>query len=64
MNPQFVGDAAVAAAEIEEKVFNSTRSATVYQSVASNAIRVAGQAVDLPEVIRIALGEPKGLISG
>ena len=43
-NPNFVGDQA--AAEIEDKVFKSTRSATVYQSVASNAIRVAAQAAD------------------
>ncbi len=60
-NPGFAGDAAAAAAACEAAIFSGAHSATVYSSIAANAVRVATQAADLNEVLRVARGEPRGI---
>jgi hypothetical protein len=58
-NPRFLGDATAAATDCERAVFASSRSLTVYQSIAANAVRVAKEAAGLAEVLRVAKGKPK-----
>ena len=58
-NPKFLGDALAAATDCEKDVFESSRSLTVYQSIAANAVRVAREAGGLAEVIRVAKGQPR-----
>lgn len=62
MNPNFAGDVSVGAAKLEMAIFqNGHSTATVYQSVASNAIRVtAGSTGNLEEILRVATGQPRG----
>lgn len=57
-NPRFLGEATAAAADCEKAVFDSSRSLSVYQSVAANAVRVAREAGGLEEVLRVARGQP------
>lgn len=47
------------AAQCEQKIYDSTKSLVVYQSAASNAIRVAAQVESGAELVRVALGGPK-----
>jgi len=58
-NSNFLGDATAAATDCEKAVFESSRSLTVYQSVAANSIRVAREAAGLTEVLKIARGQPR-----
>jgi hypothetical protein len=48
----------VVACEWEQRLYEATRSATVYRSVASNVIRLAREDADLGSVLPVALGRP------
>jgi len=56
--------AAGAAAACEAAIYGTCRSKTVYQSVASNAVRVAASVGDLAELLRVASGAPKDTAGG
>ncbi|KAG7667077.1 hypothetical protein KSW81_000820 [Nannochloris sp. 'desiccata'] len=58
-NSKFLGDATAAATDCEKAVYESSRSLTVYQSIAANAARVAREAAGLAEVLRVARGCPR-----
>lgn len=58
-NSRFLGDSIAAATDCEKAVYESSRSLTVYQSIAANAARVAREAAQLAEVLRVARGCPR-----